>query len=69
MKPKNLRVSDHAIIRFLERVKKMEREEFEKEILDEKLIKIIKTLGDGEFPLSNGRNIAVVKCGVVVTIK
>jgi len=58
-----LEVSDHAIIRWLERFRGVDIEEIKNEILDETTVKLISALGvDGRY------NKRVVKRGVIVTI-
>jgi len=61
-------VSEHAILRYLERVNGIDVFAIEKEILSASVLKIIETLGgNGKYPLDNGYK-AVIKDNVVVTI-
>lgn len=65
---KALQVSEHAILRYLSRVKNIDIEEIKKEILSEDIIKMQETLGSsGQFPNKNGYGV-VFKDGVVTTI-
>lgn len=66
---KNPIISEHAIVRYMERVKKIDIEEIKKEILSEKVTKMISDLGNnGTYPNENGFQL-VIKNNVVVTIK
>ena len=61
-------ISDHAIVRYLERVKGVNMTELENEILNENTIGLVKKFeGVGTFPCNGFR--IVVKNNVVVTIK
>lgn len=49
-----LTLSDHAIVRYLERVKGIDIEAAKSEILNEDVIKMVKTLGGkGKFPIGS----------------
>lgn len=49
-----VKVSEHAIIRYLERVKGINIEEVEKEILPDSVLKLIDTLGgNGIYPVDD----------------
>lgn len=62
-----LKVSEHAILRWAERVKGLDVKELEKEILTEPILKMVETLGgSGSFP--NGEHNVVMKNYTVVTI-
>lgn len=64
--PNNLRVSEHALVRYFERVKGYDLKEIEKEILEPQLTKMTDTLGGkGTFPNSNGYS--VILDGYTVT--
>lgn len=64
---KDLKVTEHAIIRYLERVKGLDIEEIEKEILTDSLRNMVTNLGNtGTFP-GNGFNL-LIKDGTVITI-
>lgn len=65
----NPSVSDHAIVRYLERVKGLNIKDIEKEILTDDVIKLINVLGiSGTYPSKGGFSI-VMKNNNVVTIK
>ena len=61
-------VSEHAILRYLERVYGMDIEAWKREILPESLIPTIEKLGrSGDFPASEKHRVRLSR-GVVVTI-
>jgi chromosome segregation ATPase len=64
----NLTVSDHAMLRYIDRALQMDTETMKKAIvscIEDK----VKSLGDGEYPLLGAvPATAIVKGGVVVTI-
>lgn len=65
---KNVRVSEHALIRYFERVKGFNTEDIEKEILSADILKMIETLGgSGTFPNANGYQL-LMKDYTVTTI-
>lgn len=50
-KDKNVKISEHAIIRYFERVKGYDIEQVEKEIINEDVMKMVDTLGgNGRYP-------------------
>lgn len=60
-------VSEHAILRYLERVKGIDLEEIKATILNDKIIELTKVLGaNGTYPNENFS--VVIKDNVVVTI-
>lgn len=59
-------VSEHAIIRYLERVKKIDIEQIKREILTDDIKKYIEKLNSGKFPEKNF--MAVVRKKIVITI-
>jgi metal-dependent amidase/aminoacylase/carboxypeptidase family protein len=62
-------VTDHARIRYLERIEKINIAAIDEKILCPSLRKHLKTLpGSGEFPLEGG-GVAVMKNNTVVTVK
>lgn len=63
----NIMISDHAILRYLERVMGIDIEMIKKEILPEKSKQTIQTLGNGTYPINNKYKI-VVKNNTIVTI-
>lgn len=67
MKPKAIKISDHAIVRYLERQAGIDIEAIRKSILESKLPDMVATLGgSGKFPV-NGYQV-VLKDYTVVTI-
>ena len=60
-------ISEHAIIRYLQRVKGLDIEEIKNAMLDDRLKHAIVTLGDGKYPIGNGHYV-VVKNRVIVTV-
>ncbi len=63
----NPKVSEHALLRYLERVKGIDIKTCEQEILNKKVLEMIETLGgNGSFPNENFK--LVMKDNVVVTI-
>ena len=60
-------VTEHAILRYLERANGVDREEIVAAILSPKTIEQIRTLGSGKYPIGNGLK-AVVKGNTVVSI-
>lgn len=59
-------LTDHALVRYLERVKGIDIEKAKKEILSDKLKSMISTLGNGKFPCDNFT--VIVKDNQVITI-
>ena len=65
-----IKVTDHAILRYLERSSGLDFQQTKQRILTPRLVAAIQKLGNGEIPLSDGSNmIAVVKNNTVITIK
>ena len=62
-------VSEHAIIRFIERVDEIDTEAIKREILSDDTIAKIRTLGNGKYPINEGKNKIVVKNNVVITVE
>jgi len=60
-------VSEHAVIRYLERVKGLNIELIKQEILTEKIVEQFKTLGNGKYPIQ-GKHKAIIKGGTVVSV-
>ena len=61
------KISDHAIVRYLERVKGMDIEAIKKEILPPHVHADTKVMGNGYYPV-NGKHKVRVKNGVVITV-
>ena len=63
-------VSEHAIVRYFERILEFDIEQIKNQIMDDDLAIKITQLGNGQFPLSGvSHGTAIVKDNVVVTIK
>lgn len=67
MKGQGLIVTEHAMLRYLERVDGLNTDALKERILGEETIKNHKVLGDGKFPIKGG-GLAVIKDNVIVTI-
>ena len=65
--PKELFVTDHALIQYMRRALGLDIEEFKKQIR-EPIEAQVRVLGNGKFPLIKGELQAVVKNNKVVTI-
>lgn len=61
-------VSEHAIIRYIERVLGISIDEISQKILGNEIEKQIETLGNGTYPINDNEFKIVVKDNVVVTI-
>jgi len=61
-------LSDHAILRYLERVEKIDVESVRKKILTGQLKEFVATVGNnGKFPIKGGK--AIIRNGVIVTVE
>lgn len=60
-------VSEHAVIRFLERAMGFDMEQIKQKILNDNLKDTIKSMGNGEYPICEGLRV-IVKNGVVLTV-
>jgi hypothetical protein len=65
---KSLTLTEHAVLRYLERVEKINIEEIEKNIFSAQLLKCHSTLGNGRFPIKDNV-FAVIKNNKIVTIE
>ncbi len=63
---RKLIVSEHAMLRYIERVMGVNLEEIKQEILNDEVSNNIKKLGNGTYPVEEYK--IVVKDGVVVTV-
>jgi hypothetical protein len=61
-----LRVSDHAIVRYFERVLGVDMDQVRNKIATNELKRVHKQLGDGKLPMKDFT--AVIKNGVVLTV-
>ena len=66
-KEKKIIITEHAIVRYFERVQGYDIEEIKQLICTEELQKNIKTLGDGKYPV-NKFNV-VVKNNTIITVE
>ena len=64
---KKLQITDHALVRYLERQTGINIQAVRDEILTQKLLDAYKHIGDGELPI-NDKVRAVVKNGTIITI-
>lgn len=59
--PKSVVVTDHAVIRYIERVYKLNLEDLKQEILTDDVLEAIEKFNSGKFPVTRlGRNITLV---------
>lgn len=65
-----IQITDHAVIRYIERIEKRDMEALRKSIVTDVLLQQVKTLGDGTYPVCTdyARYRAVVSGGCIVTI-
>jgi len=63
-----INISDHALVRFLERVHGIDMNSIRESILTPQLVKLCQTFGNGEFPIRDDSVRAVVQNGTIVTI-
>ena len=66
---RELRLSEHAILRFIERVELIRPEEVKNKVITEELLKLHSILGDGEFPIGDTGFSAIIKGNIIITIK
>lgn len=62
-----VRITDHAIVRFLERVHGLNLNEVRRQMTSNGVGELIRTLKSGRFPLGNGAKL-VVQDSVVITV-
>jgi len=67
LKKGELIITDHAIVRYMERVKHLPLEELKKLLLPDSTRALIAKLGNGRFP-AGGTHSVVVKDNIVLTI-
>lgn len=67
IKHSTVQVSDHAVLRYLERIKGLDLEAIKKEIMPGGSQRLPKALGNGTYPVHNSHRFRVVD-GVVVTV-
>jgi hypothetical protein len=61
-------ITDHAVVRYLERINSVDIDKIKEQIKDKVDLNAVKTLGCGKFPIDNSYKI-VVKDMIVVTIE
>lgn len=66
IEPTEIKVSAHAIVRFMERVKGIDLQQIKDEILTERTLGIIRTMGDGKYPIGDYH--IQVKNNTIITI-
>jgi hypothetical protein len=68
-KGKKLVVSDHAIVRYLDRIESIPVAEVLCKLLSDDVKTFYSTLGDGTYPIAKDSSVrAVIKDGVIVTV-
>lgn len=67
LKKGELVITDHAIVRYMERVKNLPLEEVKKLILPDGTRALIEKLGNGKYP-AGGTHYVVVKDNIVLTV-
>ncbi len=67
LKEVELIVSEHAVLRYMERAMDMNIDMIKEAIQNNKMIKSAHSMGDGKYPMGDGLK-AVIKDGVVVSI-
>ena len=65
---KNFTVTEHALLRYIEKTYNIDLNETSKTILESESLKRYDTIGNGEYPINNGLK-AVVKDKIIITIK
>lgn len=65
---KTLKVSEHAIVRYFERVKGFNIEEIEKEILSENVVSLINKLDGNNGTYPNGDYSVILKNNTIITV-
>tara|TARA_R110000822_G_scaffold310329_1_gene442613 strand:+ start:186 stop:503 length:318 start_codon:yes stop_codon:yes gene_type:complete len=64
-----MRVTDHAVLRYLERVEGFDVEDLREQLANTEVLKLAAALGNGEYPVGKqGEGVLVVNEGVVVTV-
>lgn len=67
LKERELVVTDHAVLRYMERVMGFDIERIKADMLNEQTASLIKRLGNGKYPIGSGAKI-VVKDSAVVSV-
>ena len=67
LKDKDIVVSEHAMLRYLERAMGLDLDDIKQAILTEEIKAYVGKLGNGKYPIGNGLRV-VVKDNVVVSV-
>jgi predicted nuclease with TOPRIM domain len=68
LSPKKTIVSEHAMLRYIERVIGTDLKEIKDSIVDPELEKLMGCLGNGKYPIQDGKFQIIVKDGTVTTV-
>lgn len=63
-----LTISEHAILRYIQRVMGLDIEEISSKILPQEEMQVVDRLGNGHYPINNGEFRIIVKNRVVITV-
>lgn len=63
-----LKMTEHAKVQYLSRIKGFDMAAIEKEVLTDRLQNIYNTLGNGTYPIADDDLVAVVENGFVITV-
>tara|TARA_R110000803_G_scaffold174968_3_gene237525 strand:- start:129 stop:446 length:318 start_codon:yes stop_codon:yes gene_type:complete len=64
-----MRVTDHAVLRYLERVEGFDIEDLRRQLGESQTLKLASVLGNGEYPIGkHGEGVLVVHNDAVVTV-
>lgn len=64
---KEVDITDHAVLRFMERVMKVDLQEIKKQMLPDAVKNQIETLGNGRYPISSNAYV-IIKNGSAVSV-
>lgn len=67
-KSKKIQVTDHAAMRYMQYIMRIDVEAIKEKIATPYLVDLYSQMGDGTFPNGDGLNV-VIKNGVAVTVK
>lgn len=68
LKNKEIIISEHAIVRYFERILKFDMDKLREKILTDKFMEQYITLGNGTYPVEGENFKVIIKNGVIVTI-
>lgn len=68
-KTEGLQLTEHAILRYIERVELIPVQDVRNRIVTENLQRMFDILGDGCFPIDNSEFSVVIKNGQIITVK